>query len=111
MIRTRGRALLPRSRMGPDEGGGDIIGEEALVVSEELQPALRPIHFFAQGAAYPVGFAADGYPVAHGCAIAQASYVDRSTRHKSRGPKPQGKLARTNRKDIAILLAIPPRLK
>jgi len=65
--------------MGPDEGGGSIIGDEALVVAEKLQPALPLFTSSHKGAVYPVGFAADGYPVARGCAIAQASsetYID-----------------------------------
>jgi len=37
------------------KAGGDIVGDELLVVAEELHPALPPIHFFAQWAGYPVG--------------------------------------------------------
>jgi hypothetical protein len=36
---------------------GRFIGDEALVVAEKLQPDVPPVHFFGQGAGYPVGHA------------------------------------------------------
>jgi len=32
--------------MGPEEGGGGIVDDEALGMAEELQRALPPIHYF-----------------------------------------------------------------
>jgi hypothetical protein len=43
--------------MGPDDGGGGIIGDQALVVAEELDPMLAGRACPHTGAGYPVGHA------------------------------------------------------